>query len=53
VAHPVIRCAKRHCRCDNNSIDTRGSRDLQKICLPQRNLYFKEKLRLDTLDIQI
>jgi hypothetical protein len=39
VTHQVIRCAKKHCRCDNNENDTRGSRDSQKICLSQRNVY--------------
>ncbi len=41
VTHRVIRCAKMHCRCDNNENDTRGSRDLQKICLSQRNVYLR------------
>jgi hypothetical protein len=33
VTHRVIRCAKKHCQCDNNENDARGSRDLQKIYL--------------------
>jgi hypothetical protein len=42
VTHWVIRCAKKHCRWDNNENDVRGSRDPQKICLLERNVYLKE-----------
>ncbi len=41
VTHRVIRCAEKHCRLDNNINDVRGSRDLQKICLLERNVYLE------------
>jgi hypothetical protein len=41
VTHRVIRCAKKHCRHDNNENDARESRDSQKICLSQRNVYLE------------
>jgi hypothetical protein len=42
VIHWVIRCAKKHCRRDNNNNDAQGSKDLQKICLSQRNVYLEK-----------
>ncbi len=39
VTHRVIRCAEKHCRWDNNENDAQESRNLQKICLSQRNVY--------------
>ncbi len=41
VTHRVIVCAKKHGRCENNENDAQGSRDLQKICLSQRNVYLR------------
>jgi hypothetical protein len=41
VTHWVIRCAKKHCRCNNNENDAQVSRDLQKICSSQRNVYLR------------
>jgi hypothetical protein len=41
VTHQVIRCAKKHCQQDNNENDAQGSRDSQKICSSQRNVYLK------------
>ncbi len=41
VTHWVIRCAKKHCQCDNNENDAQGSRDSQKIFSSQRNVYLR------------
>jgi hypothetical protein len=41
VTHWVIRCAGKHCRCDNNENDAQRCRDLQKICSSQRNVYLR------------
>jgi hypothetical protein len=41
VTHWVIRCAEKHFWCNNNENDSRGSRDSQKICLSQRNVYLR------------
>jgi hypothetical protein len=41
VTHRVIRYAEKHCRWDNNKNDAGGSRDLQKICLLERNVYLE------------
>ncbi len=41
VTDQKIRCAERHCRHDNNGNDAQESRNLQKICSSQRNVYSK------------
>jgi hypothetical protein len=41
VTHQLIICDPEPFRCDKNENDAQGSRDSQKICLSQRNVYIR------------